>query len=404
MERPTDYRLILAMIEVSDARKLLAGFAQTLPSEEVATEWSLNRVLFSDIISIYDHPFFDHSAVDGYAFAFSDLVAGNSFRLVGAISAGQSYPEEIRKGETIRIFTGAPLPPGTDTVIMQEKVTVEGEQIVFHDAGLKAGGNVRRKGEQLKAGSCALQKGLKLTPALIGFLKSLGNVNVQVSQQPIIAVVVTGNEFVEEGESPADGKIVESNSAMLFALLSEQGIHSEIHFCRDNLDQLTALIHSLSSQVDLILVTGGASVGDFDFTRPALEAAGFHTVFHNVNQKPGKPLLFAANGSKAAFGLPGNPRAVILCYYLYVLPLLYQMQGCTQSPMKTIELPLTNSYSKKDGKTHFVTSRLTDSGVEITGGQASHMLQSFSDADAIAELPSEISQFSPGDRVKLYLM
>lgn len=391
------------LITPSEALALTLSGIQPLGIEKLALADALGRVLVADILAPIDHPLFDQTAVDGYAFRFTDWEMGKPLLVSDHIRAGDAGERVLGSGECSRIFTGAPLPPGADTTVMQELTTRLGDQLHINDTGLRMGGNVRRAGEQIRTGVLALAQGHRLNAAAIGFLASLGIKSVDVFRQPKVNIIVTGDEFASSESDLHRGKIFESNGQMLMAALEARGIRAEFSLCKDDPKALTEMIRLKSETCDLLILTGGVSVGDFDFSRDALEANAFEVIFHQVAQKPGKPLLYSSKNALKAFGLPGNPRAVLMCFYLYVLPLLDQMEGNQSVGLPKLSLQLASAYRRKpDGKVHFVTGQLTTEGLQIEGGQQSHMLQSFAKAELIVELPSEPESFEVGDTLKCY--
>lgn len=382
------------MIEVQEALQRILKDPPQPRTVSVPIASAAERVLAQDILAPIPSPIFDQSAVDGYALLYTDRE--QTLRVVGEIKAGDPADIGIGPGECLRIFTGAPVPASADTVVMQEYAERSGDTVRFSDAGLKKGGNIRLKGEQLEAGAVALQGGRILDAAGIGLLAMLGIAEVTVVVPPRAAIIVTGNEFAEGPEDLRQGKIYESNGTMLQAMLSSEGFESRYVVAEDDPEAMLASVAAAAVDAELVIMTGGVSVGAYDFTRASLEGAGFETVFHKVNQKPGKPLLFARKGEQVAFGLPGNPRAVLMCYYQYVRPWLRQAMGLSQLQLPTLRLPLIGERRKRDGKTHFVTGVLRDGQVDLLGGQNSHMLKSFAEADAIVTLPAAQDTFSPG--------
>jgi molybdopterin molybdotransferase len=189
------------------------------------------------------------------------------------------------------------------------------------------------------------------------------------------------------------------------AALAHLGIQARFETCKDDLQALTDLVGLASQKADLLILTGGVSVGDFDFSRAALEANQFQVGFHQVAQKPGKPLLFSHRAAQFAFGLPGNPRAVLICFYLYVLPFVQALQGQGNLGLRQLPLPLAQDFKRKlDGKTHFLTGKLIDGQIHLMGGQQSHMLQSLAEADAIVKIPAEMNAASAGELLTCYLL
>ncbi|MFN8395299.1 MAG: gephyrin-like molybdotransferase Glp [Bacteroidia bacterium] len=393
------------MITPAEAMALTLDSAPLMTSEEVPLDAALGRVLANDVASPIDHPLFDQTAVDGYCFRHADWIPGTPLRVAGQVRAGDSGDLQVMTGECIRIFTGAPLPMGTDTIVMQEHVVRDGDVIHIRDMGIREGANRRSAGEQIRSGERALAAGTRLNPAGIGFLASLGIQSVEVRHRPRVCVLVTGDEFAASQEDLQHGKIFESNGQMLLAALQAGGCEAEYATCPDNPEALTKMVTAAASAYEVLILTGGVSVGDFDFSRVALEGAGFEAVFHQVAQKPGKPLLLCRRGLQRAFGLPGNPRASMMCYLVYVLPLLDAMEGSSTRGLPTLRLPLGAAYRRKpDGKVHFISGNLQDMQAMPLSGQQSHMLQSLAEGNLIIQLPAEPDDFPAGFIVDCLLL
>ena len=278
--------------------------------------------LFSDVLSPINMPPFRQSAMDGYAVCLHNSL---SYRLIGEIKAGDSHQPILKKGEAVRIFTGAPVPDTANAVMMQEKVLVNNSHITL-ESQIKINHNIRPLGEQVKKGQLALEKGTKLTPAAIGYLCSLGIQVVSVFKKPNIAIVTTGNELVEAGENLAYGKIYESNSKMLQnALYNLKFYDVTIHKVEDDYIKTLSKLDEVINENDLVIVSGGISVGDYDFVGKALEELKVEALFYKVKQKPGKPLFFGKKEGKLIFALPGNPAAALSCFYIYVYIALQKM-------------------------------------------------------------------------------
>lgn len=371
------------MISVEEAQKIISKFKLRFSKVSIKTEASLGRVLSESIFSPIDHPLFDQSAVDGYAFRIQDWKVQSKLKLVGETAAGNESYKGLSEGEAIRILTGAPVYSDADTVVMQEYTQVSGDELVIQEHNFRLGSNIRKKGEQLKTGDKVLDSGHRINATSIGLLRSLGIDEVLVDELSV-AIVVTGNEFAESDKDLREGLIYESNGPMLASALSSLGCKSKIYRARDTMEEMLEVIQKASIENELLLITGGVSVGDYDFTWPALEQLGFKKCFHKIAQKPGKPLLFAENNGQLAFGLPGNPRSVMSCYYVYVRPLL------SKDSESITHLPLGHDHKKKeDGKTHFASAKVVNGKLHIQKAQASHMLQSLAMADVIVKLPAQ---------------
>ncbi len=391
------------MITVAEAMALLERAVETTPAHDVLLPESAGHYLASAVHAHYDHPLFDMTAVDGYAFAFAPGTA--HWTVVAELQAGDVYPSELGPGECARIFTGAMLPAGADTVVMQEFVQRMGDRITHTDDRLRPGGNVRRKGEQLKVGDHLLQAGSWLGPAEIGLLASAGVLQVRVQARPTVSVLRTGGEFAE-GAGPAPGRIFSSNDAMLIAALNAEGINMKDRTFTPN-DIREELLRDLSiamERSDLLISTGGVSVGDHDLVRTCLEELGAEVVFHGVKQKPGKPMLFARKGRTRVFALPGNPRAVLVGWHLYVRPFIKAMQGTQQPWMHHEMLPLDQDVTWNGVRADFRAAVVRNGSVQLLRDEGSHMLAGMVAAEVLVELPLGSNALRKGEAVRVHYL
>lgn len=387
------------MIDVQEAKRRVMANAQVMPAEAVPLIDALDRFAASDVVAPFDHPLFDCSAMDGYAFAFSEEM--NAWKVIGEVAAGDAFPRSMKQGECVRIFTGAMMPEGADTVVMQE-LAQRGDDVMTHtDVRLKRGGNVRCKGEQLRAGNVALPKGTSLAAPAIGLLASVGVRDVQVAKRPRVALLISGDEFAE-GAIPQPGKIFGSNGVMLQAALRKAGIEASILLVGDVQDMLIAAWKGSVRQHDLVISTGGVSVGDHDLIRPALEASGAEIIAHGVMQKPGKPLLFAKLDGTPVFGLPGNPRAVMVLFWEYVLPFLRAMQGALEPGPRTEHLPIEHQLNVKGDRAEFRAALVANGKVKMLADEGSHMLRSLIEANALAFIPANVRELKAGDMIEVH--
>ncbi len=285
---------------------------------------ALGLVLAEDVISPINMPPFRQSAMDGYALNIHD---DSSYNIIDEVKAGDDHHPVLNTGEAVRIFTGSAVPDTANTVIMQEKVTANKNQLQLNNpAKLKE--NIRPKGEQIKEGDIALKKGTKLTPAAIGFLLTLGIIKVTVFKKPKIGLVTTGNELIKAGQPLTYGKIYESNSGMLYTgLLSLGYTDATLYKVKDNYNSTVTILDKVISENCLILITGGISVGDYDFVGKALLELGTEQLFYKVKQKPGKPLFFGKIKNKPIFALPGNPASALSNFYGDVHTALEKLSG-----------------------------------------------------------------------------
>lgn len=385
------------MIGVEEAKRRMMAAVRKLPAEPVALSDALGRFIAEEVIAPFDHPLFDCSAMDGYAFA----CGASQWRVVGEVTAGDAFPRALAAGECVRIFTGAMIPEGADTVVMQELVQQNGDQITHTDVRLKRGGNVRYKGEQLRAGEVVLERGVTVDAAAIGLLASVGVREVRVAARPRVALLITGNEFAD-GATPPPGKIFGSNGVMLQSALRKEGIEAMVVHAGDDREALIAAWKELVQANDLIISTGGVSVGDHDLIPPTLKDLHADIRFHGVMQKPGKPMLLAMLGGTVVFGLPGNPRAVMVLFMEYVRPFLRAMQGCAAPWMRSDVLPVDRELRVKGERAEFRAAHVEGGKVRLLADEGSHMLRSITEANAIAFIPAEVREMKAGDPIEVH--
>jgi molybdopterin molybdotransferase len=389
------------MIPVEEAKNLIVSHTTPLPKEKLALLQANGRVLAEGIIAPFSIPAYPQSSMDGYALHFD----GSRFpkKLVGEMAAGSNKEFTLKPDEAIRIFTGAAVPAGANTVLMQEKARVEEGYLYMEDANLSAGANVRSVGSEIARGDLALPAGAMLTPAAIGFLAGIGITEVSVFPLPKVSIIVTGNELQTPGEPLAYGQVYEANSFTLVSALGQSGIHPlGLYRGHDDPDQLSEILMNALEGSDVVLMTGGVSVGDYDFTTQAFDACGVQKVFHKIKQKPGKPILFGVKEDKLVFGLPGNPASVLTCYYQYVLPAFSVMTDANLNlPVKHV--PLITGIKKPAGLTHFLKGYFDGERVELLGGQESYKLNSFAKANCLAEIAEETIALQEGDAIKIHL-
>ncbi len=393
------------MIAVEKARKLILKNAKHLSSLRVDVADSFGKILSENVLSPISLPPFDQSAMDGFALKISDHIQKNAIKVIGEVAAGSAFQKTIYDGQAVRIFTGAPVPRGADTVIMQERASIEKGNLILNDPGLQLGANIRKAGSQIKKGNKAFSKGTIITPGGIGYLTAMGLTHVNVVSAPRITIIVTGSELKKPGKSLSKGEIYESNSFALAAALNS--IHIEVKkiiSVRDNEKQVFDTIKKATLNSDLVLITGGISVGDYDFVGTSLKKLGVENIFYKVKQKPGKPLFFGKYKSSLIFGLPGNPAAVLSCFYEYVFTSIRAMQGRKDVFLNKIFLPISKDYSKKIGLSHFLKGKISENTVIPLEGQESYILSSFAIADSLIYLPEECSGVKAGDIVEVHIL
>jgi len=358
-------------------------------------------VLRNDIVSEINMPPFRQSAMDGYALCLHEDF---TYKLVGEVKAGDPINPVLKKGESVRIFTGAPVPDTANAVIMQERVSIDIDHITI-DSAVGINDNIRPAGEQVKKGQTALKKGTLLTPAAIAFATSLGVTEVSVYKRPSIAILVTGNELVEAGNSLEYGQIYESNAVMLTSALIGLGFNKITNYkVADNYKETLNLLGEVIENHDVILVSGGISVGDYDFVGKALRELGVNELFYKVKQKPGKPLFFGKKEKKVIFALPGNPGAALTCFYIYVQLALQKLSGNESYAVTRLKAKSKSKFTKKGDRAQFLKASYQLNGVEILDGQNSSMLHTFATGNALVYVSEECNSIQINDEVEVILL
>lgn len=390
------------MVSVEEALNIIAENTTMLQNVTLPLSRTKGMVLSQDIYSPIDLPPFDQSAMDGYAI---NIHPEKEYTIIGEVAAGDGKEVALKAGEAVRIFTGAMLPITANAVVMQEKVTREGDRITLLIDAVK-GGNIRSCGEQMPKGALALPKGTKLTPPAIGFLAGMGLGEVDVFAKPKIGIVSTGNELVEAGEKLKPGQIYEGNSKMLLAALEVFGMDvCTLYQVADNFIATCEVLTKAFQENDVVLVSGGISVGDHDYVYKALKVLEVEPLFYKVRQKPGKPLYFGKRGTKIVFGLPGNPAAALTCFYVYVYPALQKIMRQSGSGLERRQLVVTKSFVNTLGRASILKARVLENGeVEILEGQSSAMLHTYSLANALIFVPESVATIPEGGLVEVLML
>jgi molybdopterin molybdotransferase len=393
------------MISIEDAQRTILEYIQPLETEKVSLFQALNRVTPEDHISPWDIPPADNSAMDGYAFSHAALT-GDPLRVTGFMPAGRVVDTPVRPGEAVKIMTGAPLTPGCDTVAPFEEVACEGESIRL-TAPVKAGQHLRRRGEDVRRGDLVIPSGSLLRPQEIGMLSGMGRTSLSVYRRARVAILATGDELLEPGSPPAPGKIINSNSYSLASQVLDAG--GEPHLlgiAPDNLTE-TCLKIRAGLNADIIVITGGVSVGDRDFVKPAIEELGGSITFWKVNMKPGKPLAFAMLQGKPLFALPGNPVSTMVSFELFVRPSLLKAMGHRRIFRPVVRALLKEHVSNKGTRPQLVRGMVSENGgcyyVSTSGDQSSGRLSSLIQGNGLIKLAPERSYIT-GDEVEVILL
>lgn len=390
------------MINVQQAKQFINESVSYTNIQILPLLQAFGLVTANDIIATVSIPNFVQSSMDGYAIKFADK--DNDLQIIGEMAAGTTESILIRNGQAARIFTGAPLPEGADTVVMQEKVAVENGMIKILDDKIILGLNVRPKGSEVTEGQVAMQKGTYLSAAAIGFLAGIGCAEVSVYSPPDVSIILTGNELQEQGKPLEFGQVYEASSFQLKAALQKAGIKNiGVMHAEDDPESLKKCLKYALATSKVVLLTGGVSVGDYDYVPAAAEACDIEQKFHKIKQKPGKPLFFGIKGTTTIFGLPGNPSSSLTCFYEYVLPALEKMMNLPGSVTKTAAIA-THDYIKPQGLTHFLKAYHNNGNVTPLHAQESYRLHSFAQANCFLVLPEDSEGCKGGDSVEVHLL
>ena len=336
---------------------------------------------------------------------YSDFIKSIPLEIVGESAAGIPFAEALQPGQAIRIFTGAKVPEGADTVVMQEKVSVEKGKLIIQDKTLESGSNIRTKGSQIKERRIVLEKGLVINPGTIGLLASLGITEVNVYSSPRVSLIVTGDELVKPGNKLENGQVYESNSYCIKAALESVNCRLvEIIHVGDNEKQTEEKLKFAIQNSDIVMATGGISVGKYDFVGNALIKLGVQNIFYKIAQKPGKPLFFGKFNSCLIFGLPGNPAAALSCFYEYVLTAIKIMQGHADIFLSKQMYPVASDSIKKEGLSLFLKGKLSNGKVNVLEGQESSNISAFSVADCLIYLPAQKGNILAGELVEVHFI
>jgi len=391
------------MISVDEALSRVLRGATPLPAETVALSDAHWRVLAENITATEPLPHFDNSAMDGFAVRSDDTRGASSqapiaLKVAGAAPVGRPAAMAIKPGECVRVFTGGPLPADADAVLIQELAHTTNNGTITLTRPVDRGANIRRAGEDLAAGAVALTRGALLTAPRIGLLAALGRTEVAVTRRPKAALLTTGSEVVEPGVPLPPGDIRNSNRFTLAGLLRDAG--AEVSKIKHLPDDRTTTERALRDALayDVIVTTGGVSVGPADWVRPAIEALG--TVeFSQVNIRPGRPVTFGRAGATRLFGLPGNPVSALVCFVVFVRPYLHALLGLpTEQPL--LHATLTAAIPHTPGRREYVRGRLAPHGdgfaVTPSAKRGSHMLGAFADANALIVVPEDADSVAAG--------
>ena len=400
------------MITVEQAVQLVLKQVRSLPPEEVAVVNALGRVLWENVRSNRTVPPFDNSAMDGFAVRWRDVAGASpespvTLRVVETVAAGYVAHRRVPKESSIRIMTGAPIPGGADTVVRVEHTTASGDTVRI-DKTDGSGSHIRKAGEDIRKGEVILQRGRALTPADLGLLASVGQSQVKVFRCPLVGLISTGDELLKIDDPPQPGKIVNSNRYTLSAAIQQAGAEPRfLGIARDSRKSLVAALKK-ALRFDVIITSGGVSVGDFDFVKQALGDIGVRMHFWKVAQRPGHPMTFGRIGTKPVFGLPGNPVSCAVSFLLYARPALRKMMGHRNLFLPVVPATLEHDIRKGQGLKEFIRCRVQRAGGEImvssTGTQSSGVLKSLSQAQGLIVAHERDGLLKKGSKVPVILL
>ncbi len=370
------------MISVKEAQAHLFNLATPMSTEIVPLQKASERVLSQNVVADRDQPPFSSSAMDGYAIARKDVSGGDIFHVIGEAAAGHCFDRPVLTGQAVRIFTGAPVPEGTERILIQEDVECDADKITLRH-GLDPALYIRSSGDDFKAGH-VVNAGIILRPSHIALLASMNAPLIEVVKKPVVALISTGDELVMPGETPKSDQIVASNTYGLAALLENNGAEARVFpIARDNCGSLQS-VFNLAKDSDLIVTIGGASVGDHDLVKTVYEEMGMQQSFYKVAMRPGKPLMAGKINNRPMVGLPGNPVSAMVCGYVFLVPMIAKMLGLSEVLPKTYETVLLNDLKPNLARAHYCRAVLSPEGIRVIERQDSSLLSVFADSNALA--------------------
>ena len=373
------------MISVAEALEHLFALVAPLEAEMVPLRRANGRILAAPQAARRTQPPFAASAMDGYAVNRTEISAGAQFKVIGEAAAGHGFAGDVGTGEAVRIFTGAPLPQGTNHVIIQENVTRDADRITLDDSANDTS-HVRPAGGDFKEGDL-LSAPRRLTSHDIALLAAMNIANVPVTRKPVVAMIATGDELVQPGETPGPDQIIASNSFGLAALIEDIGAEARLlPIARDNVGSLK-LAFDLAEGADLIVTIGGASVGDHDLVAEVAADQGMARAFYKVAMRPGKPLMAGRMGKAAMIGLPGNPVSAMVCGHVFLAPVLRMMLGLGEAPAPRQTVTLAQDIPANGPREHYMRANLSADGLTIFERQDSSLLTVLSAANCLAVRP-----------------
>lgn len=392
------------MIEPADALARILRDAHPLKPLKASLDASLGRCLAAPIDAAYDSPSFDNSAMDGYAVHASDIVTASDdapvrLPVVGESKAGDSIPAPLAAGRALRIFTGAPMPPGADAVVVQEDTSRDGDDVLIRYAS-ETGRHVRARASDFARGTRLLDAGHLVDPGSIALLASQSLARITIHRPPRAVILSTGDELRPVGSELAPGQIANSNGPMLEALVRDAGGLAETAHVPDTLDAATEAMREALRDHHLLLTTGGVSVGDHDVVKAAMDAAGIETHFWKIAIKPGKPVVFGTAGETFVLGLPGNPASAFVTFTIFVRPLIRCMLGDPAPYPQTFRGTLAETVRHRPGRTEYLRARLDGSRFVLHPRQGSGALAALAGCEALVEIPADAGNLPEGTELR----
>ncbi len=396
----------MALLPVDEALRRILDGASALGAERVDLLAAADRVLAEDVTANLTQPPFDASAMDGYAVRAADVASvPTALEVIGESNAGGPFAGEVGPGQAVRIFTGASVPQGADAVVIQEDTERAGDSLTVREAP-KPGANIRRAGGDFRAGDTLLRAGRLLDASAITLAAAGGNAGISVRRAPVVAILATGDELVEPGRTPGPGQIVSSNPYGLAALVRRFGGEPWLlGIAADTLEDLQAKL-ATAADADILVTIGGASVGDRDLVKPALEVRGLALDFWKVAVRPGKPMLFGRLAAQRVLGLPGNPLSCLIAARLFLVPLMFRLLGRTDAPLDERAAVLAHALEANGPRQHYMRGTLE----RVAGGlprvtalasQDSAHMSALAAADVLIVRPPNAPAAAPGDTVRV---
>ena len=393
----------MTLVSVAEAQARLLALATRVATETVALRSAAARWTAQDVVALRTQPAHDLSAMDGYAIRFADLPG--PFALVGESAAGRAFPGVVGAHETVRIFTGAALPPGTDSVLVQEEAAPDADRIALAGEGpRRIGGNVRVRGLDFNAGDVLLRRGTRLTPAALALAATAGHGTLTVARRVRVAIAATGDELVAPGTPLAGTQLPESNGTMVAALLADLPVDIvDLGILPDRLETIAAAFaHACADgRADVLVTTGGASVGDHDLVRPALAAAGGTLDFWQIALRPGKPMLAGRLNGALVLGLPGNPVSAFITATLFLRPVIAAMAGALDPLPLRRETVLGEALPANDRREDYLRGQTRGGRVYAAAMQDSSLLATLAHADCLIVRPAGAPAAKAGDSVQI---